>query len=121
MPWWYVFLKTKAHQMIEIDYLHTHKGHAKVIIDDDDPAKRADLAQTIIGLLKNGHAVFVEQEGETFAIRGYDAVDNTWIVRSSTDSLPGTAEPRGKKKRERQSKVLASGSKVTPVPAKTGS
>ena len=80
---------------------HTLLGHDKIVIDDDDPTKRGELAEKVIGLIRNGHAIFLQKEdGSTLRIRGYDATDNSWYVDDA-------ANPQKKRGRGRPKKVSA--------------
>jgi hypothetical protein len=49
-------------------------------IEDVNPKERAKLAETIMNLLKEGHALFLIQGEETRRIKGYDQESNEWLV-----------------------------------------
>ncbi len=91
--------------MIELHTLTSTKGHARIVIEDKDPAKRAKLAERITEIIRLGHSVFVETDAGTFHISGYDKDKNEWIVRKS---------------RGRAKKIAASGTKATAVPPRAG-
>ena len=98
----------------ELHFPNTFLGHDKVVIEDDDPKKRADLAEKVIDLIRKGHAVFLQKDdGSTPRIRGYDAVDNTWLVDDTN------ASKKGRKGRATK-KVSAKDTTATVVPAQAG-
>lgn len=91
--------------MIELHSLTPTKGHARIMIEDTDPAKRAKLAKQITEIIRLGHSVFVETDTGTFRVSGYDKDKNEWIVK----------KPRGRAKT-----IAASGTKATAVPPRAG-
>ena len=103
--------------MIEIHYLATVSGHNKITFEDD-PEKRGELAEHVIALIRKGHAIFLEQEdGSTPRVRGYDAVDNTWIIADIT----APAKKKGKRgPKSGTKKVSAKSTRATIVPARAG-
>jgi len=136
---------------IELHGFHTMQGHATLnIIEDSDPEERKELASIVIELIRKGHAVFVRTEGgEEYRVRGYDAINNEWIVidpnagkaeeeppapkkkrgrppkkpaatSAVDDSAAAKQKAGGKRGRPRTQKVPASGSTATNVPQKAG-
>lgn len=89
---------------------HTLRGD-KILIEGDTKKKRTEIAAAVLNLIRKGHAIFlVRDNGSTARIRGYDALDNTWIL--DKEKQPG-------KSRKTES-IPAKGTKAMVVPAQAG-
>jgi hypothetical protein len=66
--------------MPEIQMLNVAKGHAKIVLKDETPEERKELAKVFNRLLKQGHAVFLERGADTRRIVAYDESRNRWIM-----------------------------------------
>lgn len=103
-----ITLKDPTHSGIQMDYLSTLTGDTSVTIDDGDPDKRAELAKHVTELLQKGYQVFVQKDGDTFKVNGYDAEENEWILVKRKSC-------KGKKE-----KTSAAGTTATTLPPRTG-
>ena len=63
----------------QLDILNSYKGHDPevITINDDDPARRAKLAQKVTALIRDGFLVALA-DGQK--IKGYDPKTNEWLV-----------------------------------------
>ena len=70
---------SKKSVVAELHILNSLKGHAKetITIKDDNPKKRAKLAEKITELIKDGYAIMLPDGRQ---IKGYDAEANEWLV-----------------------------------------
>jgi hypothetical protein len=96
---------------IQLETLSAIQGDTKAVFSDVDPEDRKALAEKVNDLKKGGCTVFLEYEGQTFLIEGYDSVTNEWILKTTR------AEKEAKKSGRR---VKASGTKATPVAPTSG-
>lgn len=121
--------------MIEIEVLNCTQGDNPIYIQDDNPSGRSKVAETIDGLLKQGHAIFLIRGQDSFRIKGYDPESNEWLILSEAKPVPeavdnATAEPaetpKGKPGRKKGSygnytkRMSAGSSRVTSVAPTSG-
>lgn len=76
-------VKIVKQALVQLDILSVFKGHEKerLYIEDDDPAKRKQLAEKITGLIRDGFQVLL---GDGTKVTGYDADTNEWLVPSGS-------------------------------------
>jgi len=69
----------KNRAVTELHILSTMRGHKKEVItvEDDNPEKRAQLAEKILALIKDGFAIKLSDGS---AIKGYDPASNEWLI-----------------------------------------
>lgn len=76
---------------IQLEFLNSVKGDRRIYIEDSSPEGRAQLAESITRLLREGNAVFLIQGKETRLLRGYDPDANEWLVASTPQPRPAQA------------------------------
>ena len=107
-----------------VDFLSGITGHSDMIIREDEPEKRVELAKIVTDLLKLGHAVFVERGTETFKVTGYDAEQNRWNIQgldAGAPELSRVAElKKGEPKRRGRRSIAAAGTRATAVAPSAG-
>lgn len=105
--------------MIELEILGTIRGHTTIFIEDVEPEKRAELAETVQRLLKEGHVLFLIQGEDSRRIHGYDPENNQWIVQADAQQTPlQVTEADGRPTptvRRRKTRVSARGSRTMAV------
>lgn len=102
----------------------------RIVIDDVDPEQRAELAETVTRLIREGHPLFLLRGGElTDRVIGYDAETNEWLTRTSSEGkpeLPADVQPSDSSKPGRSGKkqfaarVAAGGTEAVRVPRSAG-
>ncbi|OGG58433.1 hypothetical protein A2765_05805 [Candidatus Kaiserbacteria bacterium RIFCSPHIGHO2_01_FULL_56_24] len=65
---------------VKMDYMSTLTGDSSIVINGDDPKKRAELAKHVTELLRSGYAILLQDGEKAYRIKGYDAETNEWII-----------------------------------------
>lgn len=100
--------------MIELEVLGAIRGHTTIHIEDVEPDKRKELAETVQRLLQEGHAIFLIQGEEVRRVQGYDAQSNDWIVFATPQ------ERRAQTRTGPTRTYRARGTRATTVPRTAG-
>lgn len=89
---------------IQVDILHTGKGHLEMVLDGDNPKHRQKLARKILVLIREHKAIIIikKENGQEVRVTGYDQKKNEWVVKPLT-------------KKQEEKRVSAKGTKATVV------
>ncbi len=74
--------------MIELDVLNTGTGHLRLTFNPGEPEEVEKAKTTIDLLLRRGFALFVQENGKTRRVRGFDPERGSYYV----DQVPEEAQ-----------------------------
>lgn len=96
--------KDKAKALVQLDVLGARYGHKSetISVDDDNPERRAELAEHVNKLIMSGFAVML---ADGTKVLGYDPDTNSWVAK--VDS-------------KKTKKVTAQGNPATATPLPAG-
>lgn len=89
---------------IQVDILHTGKGHLEMVLNGDNPKHRRKLSRKILTLIREHKAIIIvkKEDGQEVRVTGYDSKTNEWVVKPLT-------------KKQEDKRVSAKGTKATVV------
>lgn len=81
--------------MINLSFLNAQRGHGEIVINEDDPAERKKLAESLIPLLRQGFQIFLMTGNEVDLgkkIVGYNDTTNEWLLKKGRGNQKKSAK-----------------------------
>lgn len=95
-------MATQSAALFDVEILHTVRGDKKKQFDTSTEEGRQETAVFVNRMIKEGTAIFLETEKDTYRIKGYDPKEDRLIVAvhteaGKTEDVPAKPGKRGRK------------------------